>query len=177
MQLFKCQMRGKAVTPEGCVAIWRNHDRLVKWAAKSSMKFSKGNCEGLHLGKNQPRYPNVLWATQQEGSLAENDLVLTPHGMWASHPSPLHSAVRPSQKYCHQRSLPASSILLSWFCDRHSLCLAFSPCSNSCRSANMHLKYSGEKKKIQVGNVDRYLLNTQPESPASFNCFTSGEQK
>lgn len=51
--------RGKADMPDGCAVIWRNHDRVVKWAAKNLQKFSKGNCEGLHPGKNQPRYPNV----------------------------------------------------------------------------------------------------------------------
>ncbi|KAJ7415481.1 hypothetical protein WISP_78132 [Willisornis vidua] len=60
--------------PEGCAAIWRDLDRLEKWAARNLMKFSKGNCEGLQLGRNHPTYPYVPWAAQQEGSLAENDL-------------------------------------------------------------------------------------------------------
>ena len=38
------------------------------------MKFNKGKCKVLHLGRNNPRHQYMLEATQLESSLAEKDL-------------------------------------------------------------------------------------------------------
>ncbi|GAB0182536.1 mitochondrial enolase superfamily member 1 [Grus japonensis] len=60
--------------PEGHAAIQWDLDRLEKWANRNLMKFNKGKCKVLHLGKNNPMHKNMLRATQQESSLAEKDL-------------------------------------------------------------------------------------------------------
>jgi len=39
-----------AGTPEGCAAIQQDQDRLER----NLMKFSKGKCRVLHLGRNNP---------------------------------------------------------------------------------------------------------------------------
>ncbi|KAK4828590.1 hypothetical protein QYF61_000042 [Mycteria americana] len=38
------------------------------------MKFNKGECKVLHLGRNNPVHQYMLGATQLESSLAEKDL-------------------------------------------------------------------------------------------------------
>lgn len=40
------------------------------------MRFSKGKCKVLHLGKNNPKYQYRLWADLLEGSSAEKDMSL-----------------------------------------------------------------------------------------------------
>ncbi|KAK4831780.1 hypothetical protein QYF61_019093 [Mycteria americana] len=48
---------GMADTPEGCAAIQRDLDRLEKWAGRNLVKFDKGKCKVLHLGRNIPMHP------------------------------------------------------------------------------------------------------------------------
>lgn len=41
-------------TPEACVAIQRDLDRLEKCTNKNVTKLNKGKCKILHLGRNNP---------------------------------------------------------------------------------------------------------------------------
>ncbi|KAK4828807.1 hypothetical protein QYF61_000864 [Mycteria americana] len=43
---------GVTDTPEVCAVIWRDLNRLEKWAHRSLMKFSKRNCKVLHPEEN-----------------------------------------------------------------------------------------------------------------------------
>ncbi|GAB0188332.1 hypothetical protein GRJ2_001298500 [Grus japonensis] len=65
---------GVADTSEGHAAIQRDLDRLEKWADRNLMKFSKGKCKVLHLGRNNPRHPHMLVADQLGSSFAEEKL-------------------------------------------------------------------------------------------------------
>ncbi|GAB0181127.1 mitochondrial enolase superfamily member 1 [Grus japonensis] len=68
------KLGGVADTPEGCAAIQRDLDRLENWAKKNHMKFSKGKCRVLHLGKNNPKHQYSLGVDLLGNSTAEKDL-------------------------------------------------------------------------------------------------------
>ena len=48
--------RGVADTPEGCAAIQRDLNRLEGRTERNLMKFSKGKCKVLHLGRNNRKH-------------------------------------------------------------------------------------------------------------------------
>ncbi|KAK4830829.1 LOW QUALITY PROTEIN: hypothetical protein QYF61_013758 [Mycteria americana] len=106
---------------------WRDLDRLEKWANRNLMKFNKGKCKLLHLGKYNPMHQYMLGADQLESSSAEKDLgIMVDNKLTISHQRtlmaktnsilgcirstarrkvilPLYSAlVRPYLEYCVQ---------------------------------------------------------------------------
>ncbi|PKU47489.1 rna-directed dna polymerase from mobile element jockey-like [Limosa lapponica baueri] len=68
------KLRRVADTPKGCVAIQRDLDRLENWAVRNLMKFKKGKCRVLHLGRNNHIHRYRLGADLLENSSEEKDL-------------------------------------------------------------------------------------------------------
>ena len=68
------KLGGVADTPEGCAAIQRDLDRLEGRTERNLMKFNKGKCRVLHLGRNNPKHQYRLGGDLLEGSSAERDL-------------------------------------------------------------------------------------------------------
>lgn len=52
--------------PEGRAGIQRDLDRLENWAGRNLIKFNKGKCKVVHLGKNNLLQQYMLGATQLE---------------------------------------------------------------------------------------------------------------
>lgn len=63
-----------ADTPEACATIQRDLDRLESWMERNLMRFSKGKCSILHLGRTSPRHEYRLGAYLLESSSVERDL-------------------------------------------------------------------------------------------------------
>ena len=58
-----------ADTPAGCAAIQQDRDRLESWVERNLMKFNKGKCRVLHLGRNNPTHQHRLGLTCQRAAL------------------------------------------------------------------------------------------------------------
>jgi len=61
-------------TPESGAAIPRELNSLEKWADRNLVKFNKGKCKVLHLGRISPIHQYMLGATQLESSFAKKGL-------------------------------------------------------------------------------------------------------
>ncbi|GAB0210022.1 mitochondrial enolase superfamily member 1 [Grus japonensis] len=68
------KLGGVVDTPEDCAAIQLYLDRLESWMERNQMKFSKGKCRVLHLGRNNPKHQYRLGVDLLGSSSAEKDL-------------------------------------------------------------------------------------------------------
>jgi len=68
------KLGGVADTWEGCAVLQQDLDRLESWAERNLLKFNKGMCKVLYLGRNNPMHQYRLGADLLESSSAERDL-------------------------------------------------------------------------------------------------------
>jgi len=116
-------------TPEGCVAIQRDLDRLESWAQRNLMKFNKGKCRVLHLGRNNPVHQYRLRADLLESSSVERNLgVLMDDRLTMSHQYALVAMKASALRECGKRSVASRSreVLLSLYSALVSLHLEYS---------------------------------------------------
>ncbi|GAB0189864.1 mitochondrial enolase superfamily member 1 [Grus japonensis] len=68
------KLGGVAHTLESWAAIQQDLDRLESWAERNLMKFNKGKCRVLHVGRNNPMHQYRLGVDLLGSSSAEKDL-------------------------------------------------------------------------------------------------------
>jgi len=68
------KLGGVVDTPEGCVAIQCDVDMLEIWAERNLVRFNKGKCKVLHLGRNNLMHQYRLGADLLESGSVERDL-------------------------------------------------------------------------------------------------------
>ncbi|GAB0187347.1 hypothetical protein GRJ2_001200000 [Grus japonensis] len=68
------KLGGAVDSVEGGEALQRDLDRLENWAITSCMRFNKGKCRILRLGRGNPGYTYRLGNETLETSHAERDL-------------------------------------------------------------------------------------------------------
>jgi len=68
------KLGGVVDRPAGCAAIQCDLDRPESWAERNLMKFNKGKCRVLHLGRNNPMHQYRLGADLLDCSSVERDV-------------------------------------------------------------------------------------------------------
>ncbi|GAB0177978.1 mitochondrial enolase superfamily member 1 [Grus japonensis] len=65
---------GVVNTLEGRDAVWRDLERLERWACAKHMEFNKAKCKVLHMGRGNPKHNYRLGRQWIESSPEEKDL-------------------------------------------------------------------------------------------------------
>ncbi|GAB0193764.1 mitochondrial enolase superfamily member 1 [Grus japonensis] len=94
---------------DGCAATLRDLDMLEKWANRNLIKFNKGNCKVLPLGRNNPMHQYTLGANQLESWLKKDLGVLVDHKLNVSQQCALAAKRANSTSGCLKQSVASRS--------------------------------------------------------------------